>query len=310
MTQISIIIPIYNVENYIANCLDSIIAQSYTDFEAICIDDGSTDNSLNILRQYEKIDSRIKVVSKKNQGVSAARNKGLELANGQYISFIDSDDEIDSHFLEAMSFVLENNNDVDLAWVDVQKGEARQKYPYKFSFQTYENIFTHYLSRKKPKILSSTVNKLYRKSLLEDIRFPEGMTVGEDLVFLYQVLYKTKKAIHIPQRLYFYRYREESAVHKKLTKQRIEDEFLSAKMLWDLFKDKQMPRSTKKKLNQYVAKRFLYNVIKLPKQKDKENFSYWVKTYMPFLQKLEKEGIFQTKHLSIKNKLLYWWHQR
>lgn len=98
--MISIIVPVYNTEAFISKCIESILAQSYNDFELLLIDDGSTDNSGIICDKYSDIDKRIKVFHKKNAGVGAARNTGIEKANGQYITFIDSDDYIDSHYLE------------------------------------------------------------------------------------------------------------------------------------------------------------------------------------------------------------------
>ena len=140
--KISFIIPVYNVEEYLGQCLDSVLAQSYEDFEAICIDDGSTDSSLNILKKYEKKDKRIKIISQKNQGVSVARNAGLDAARGEYISFVDSDDAIDAEFIKTMLTALEENPQADFAWVDVQKGSELKKYDSKRRKQRYIIIYS------------------------------------------------------------------------------------------------------------------------------------------------------------------------
>ena len=102
MPKISIIIPVYKVEEYLPACLDSVLAQTFTDWEAICVNDGSPDNCGAILAEYAQKDSRIKVISQENQGVSVARNKALENAQGEYISFLDSDDELAPTFLQKM----------------------------------------------------------------------------------------------------------------------------------------------------------------------------------------------------------------
>ena len=102
MTKISIIVPVYNVEKYLKECLDSLINQTLEDIEIICINDGSTDNSLAILEEYQKKDSRIKVFSQKNQGVSAARNLGIEKATGEYLTFLDSDDRLELNTCEIL----------------------------------------------------------------------------------------------------------------------------------------------------------------------------------------------------------------
>ena len=98
MDKISVIVPAYNAENYVSNCIESILRQSYSYFELILIDDGSIDNSLNICKEYEKRDPRIKVYTQPNSGPSTARNKGLKNITGTYITFVDSDDFIDENF--------------------------------------------------------------------------------------------------------------------------------------------------------------------------------------------------------------------
>ena len=100
MPKISVIIPVYNVEKYLGQCLDSVVNQTFKDIEIICIDDGSTDSSLDILKKYAQIDSRIIIINSENNGVSEARNKGIERAKGDYIYFIDGDDYIDQQCLE------------------------------------------------------------------------------------------------------------------------------------------------------------------------------------------------------------------
>ena len=113
MEKISIIIPVYNTENYIEKCIDSIIKQTYSNIEIFLINDGSTDNSLNICKKYEIIDKRINVIDIKNKGVSNARNIGLNLCKGNYITFIDSDDFVEKDYIKTMyNKIKENNVDV------------------------------------------------------------------------------------------------------------------------------------------------------------------------------------------------------
>ena len=102
MPKISIILPVYNVEKYLKQCLDSIINQTFTDFECICVNDGSTDSSLKILQQYASKDNRFKIINQENKGLSESRNIGLSVAIGDYILFIDSDDFIDNNFCEVL----------------------------------------------------------------------------------------------------------------------------------------------------------------------------------------------------------------
>ncbi len=115
MTKISVIIPVYNVEKYLRECLDSVVNQTLKDIEIICVNDGSTDNSLEILKEYEKQDSRIKIIDKKNEGAGVARNHGLQIASGKYIYFMDSDDFLDNNALEILyTKISEENADICL----------------------------------------------------------------------------------------------------------------------------------------------------------------------------------------------------
>ena len=112
MCKISIIIPIYNSEKYLTHCLDSILKQTYQDFEVILVNDGSTDNSAKICDNYTITDARFKVIHKQNQGVSIARNTGISYAKGEYISFIDSDDWIENDYLKNMINVADSSSDI------------------------------------------------------------------------------------------------------------------------------------------------------------------------------------------------------
>ena len=114
MTKLSVIIPVYNVEEYLNECLDSITNQTLEGIEIICIDDGSTDNSPNLLKEYQKKDQRIKIITKENGGQATARNLGIKEAHGEYIAFIDSDDFIEPEMLEKLYTKAKNNN-LDIA---------------------------------------------------------------------------------------------------------------------------------------------------------------------------------------------------
>ena len=110
MKKVSVIVPVYNVEKYLSRCLESLINQSLKDIEIICINDGSTDNSLQILKQFAYKDNRIKIINQTNSGQSVARNKGLAIASGKYIGFVDSDDWIDNDYYEKMFETIERTN--------------------------------------------------------------------------------------------------------------------------------------------------------------------------------------------------------
>ncbi|MDU2552528.1 MAG: glycosyltransferase family 2 protein, partial [Staphylococcus epidermidis] len=102
MSEISIIVPVYNVENYLKKCVESILSQTFTDFELLLVDDGSTDSSGEMCDELKRLDERIKVIHKENGGLSSARNAGIDVAKGKYLTFVDSDDYIDTHMLEVL----------------------------------------------------------------------------------------------------------------------------------------------------------------------------------------------------------------
>lgn len=308
MPKISIIIPCYKVEKYLRRCLDSVLAQTFKNWEAICVNDGSPDECGNILDEYAKCDYRIKVIHQENQGVSAARNNGLQHANGDFISFIDSDDEISPVFLEEMFKALQKRPEAGFAWCNFEKGKDKTDWNFfEISEQVYNKPFDHYVQHQKPKIVSAIWNKLYRKNLLENITFSEDLSVGEDLIFLYQVLYRAKCAAYINSDMYFYRTRENSAMTKPLTQKRLDDELLIAIKLSGMFNNEILDKKTKKDIEHYIAKRLFGYVINFTKKKDKINYNKWLAQYLPVLKKLEKQGIFRPHDLSIKNRIIYYW---
>ena len=207
MPKISIIIPAYNVEKYLSQCLDSILAQTFKDFECICVNDGSTDNTLTILREYANKDNRIKIINQKNSGSSVSRNNGIKQALGQYISFIDADDWVTENYLEILySKIIETDADIVRA-------------SYKFYHQK-DNVYESARIRRIHEIKDNTDierlykgyagafvwAKLYKISLMRDnnIYFYEGKT-AEDCPFSSLVYLYAKKICFITDELYFYR---------------------------------------------------------------------------------------------------------
>lgn len=215
--KISVIIPVYNVEKYLRRCLESIINNTYKNIEIICVNDGSPDNSLNILNEYAAKDSRMVVLSKSNGGLSSARNKGIKESTGEYITFIDSDDWVHPQFFEILIQTLEYDN-TDVAICGFSQVEK------------YEDCFINYLNngydRKKwiisiDELLHDKKYKmfkvyscgvLYKKNKIYSL-FPEGIKVIEDNIFnlLNLPLYSKISIINIP--IYFYYYNNESIMH-------------------------------------------------------------------------------------------------
>lgn len=208
--MISIIIPIYNVSQYLNECIQSVVNQSYKDFECVLIDDGSSDGCEMICDQWAQKDSRIKVIHQSNQGVSKARNRGIAEAQGEYIIFIDSDDWIDPNYLNELFQPIEKYN-VDLVVCGLQQqynNGTFQNYSYKTGIIKIEKQFTNeFTDINKQFLLFGPVIKLYRKSIIQkhNIHFPPEYTYGEDLIFNYNYLEYVKAIYIVNQCLYHYR---------------------------------------------------------------------------------------------------------
>lgn len=213
---ISVIIPVFNMEKYLSRCLDSILSNTYHNLEIICVDDGSTDRSLEILREYEAKDERFRVITKENGGVSSARNLGMDQATGAFISFIDPDDFIHEQYFEILiEAIAQTNADVVCcSFRSVQdkdlpiETEHITFNPEALQIYSTGQIFLSHNLR------SFCWGKLLRSDLLSETRFREDMNYSEDSVFIAEVWERRiniKTAI-IPDLLYFYYYREASLV--------------------------------------------------------------------------------------------------
>ena len=191
--KISVIIPVYKVEEYLPRCLDSVLGQTHTDLEIILIDDGSPDNSGKLCDQYAAKDDRIKVIHKENGGVSSARNAGLDAATGDYIGFVDSDDWIEP---DMYAFLLENAvaYDADISMCAAYFYHEGKQLPIECSANTY---CIDRVEAKKRTVLGGMFiwDKLYKAELIKDVRYDTTYDCSEDLLFVYQALNKLNKAV-------------------------------------------------------------------------------------------------------------------
>lgn len=216
MPKLSVIVPVYKVEKFLSKCIESILNQTYKDLELILIDDGSPDKCPKICDEYAKKDDRIVVIHKENKGVSVARNTGLDIAKGNYIGFVDSDDFIDNKMYETMISELEMNKcDLAICGYDYVDEDSNVNRPYKISEN--EILNQHDVMKKQydinPTIRFGVVNKLYKKDLMGTIRFPIDLHSGEDGVVLFEYLKKVKKAVFVHKPLYKNAERQGSATH-------------------------------------------------------------------------------------------------
>lgn len=213
MVKVSVIVPIYNTEDYLNECLTSIINQSLKDIEIICIDDGSTDNSLEILREFAKMDKRITIFSQKNKGQGSARNLGLKHAKGEYICFVDSDDILKLNELKD-TYNICSKNSLDflvfkLFTYNEGTGKKYNEKQYEMEdIKSFKNKVFNYNDLKSSifKIPVSPVNKLYNGDFLRNlnIKFPENI-IFEDNIFFWDVLFNSKRISLYDEYLYIRR---------------------------------------------------------------------------------------------------------
>lgn len=215
MSEISVIVPVYKVEKYLSRCIDSILAQTFTDFELILIDDGSPDNCGAICDEYARKDARVSVIHQENLGVSVARNSGLQVAKGKYIAFVDSDDYIAKDYLEILiTSIISTNADISICSFTEVAEEASDcvsvsdKACLLAEFQANDKMIELCNS---DRITNYLWNKLYKKDLFNEIRFPVNVAFWEDAAIMYRLFDLCEKVVFIDKTLYFYVCRKGSA---------------------------------------------------------------------------------------------------
>ena len=210
---ISVVVPIYNVERYVDQCIKSILNQSFDKFELILVDDGSPDNCGLICDRYATIDDRIKVIHKENGGLSDARNAGIEASDGDYITFIDGDDYVCKWYLETLYlYQVEYKADIVQAKYTYYPSELIKKVEHHdpLFINNGDEAFKSLLMRGEASEASCV--KLYRKTLFDTIRFPIGR-INEDTLTTYKLLKCSKTCVFIADPIYFYRYNNSGILH-------------------------------------------------------------------------------------------------
>ena len=216
---LSVIVPVYKVESYLSRCLDSILNQTFTDFELILVDDGSPDRCGTICDEYAARDPRIRVIHKENGGLSSARNAGIDIARGQWLGFVDSDDWITPDCYEKLLACARRQNvklvcagrwDVSEKTVETTPGLCPEKEETVSGTELARRIFTwNHMD-------SAAWDKLYRAELFADIRYPVGR-VNEDVPVTYRLALKAGEAALCPERVYYYLHRQGSITYSKIS---------------------------------------------------------------------------------------------
>lgn len=259
---VSIIIPVYNVEKYLRECLNSVIKQTLTQIEIICINDGSTDSSADILKEYSSADHRITIITKENGGLSNARNAGLKIATGQYITFLDSDDYLTLNALESL-YNKATNEELDIlifcAKSFSEKGFSSHKGK---QYTICPLALTKVLSGPDFFVTSFKCNnhigtspiKIYRNDFLKDnnLKFIEGI-YHEDEPFYYEAILAAKRVAKIPEQFYCRRYREGSITTISKNSKHIIGKLAAISRILELSKSKQLSANELQTTMEFVA---------------------------------------------------------
>jgi len=292
---ISVIVSVYNIEKYIKKCVDSIRTQSYNNLEIILVDDGSDDTSGRICDKYAEIDSRICVIHKKNGGLSSARNAGLDIARGKYISLIDGDDYIHPQMFEKMLAILINEKaDMISCGFQLVKEGIKENFSY-----LQKNILPEYVCVEGKEILhqlwirdNETVvqwNKLFRCELFKNCRYPEGR-YHEDVYVIHHLLYKCKKVVYLHEKLYYYVQRQKSIMHTESRKV-IFDAIEGYEERINFFKEHEFIKEYRKTIRM-LFKYFKWKYDMMTAQNEKKERDWLV-------------GIYQDKYVKYQEELHY-----
>lgn len=314
---ISIIIPVYNVEKYLPRCLDSVLSQSYRNIEVILVDDGSTDRSGSICDDYKLKDSRITVLHQENNGVSSARNLGLDAAHGEWIGFVDSDDYIASNMYE----VLVNNAlqfNVDISYCGMQQfqldGNVENIYGTgeKRAVTKEEAIKGYFFDKSIQPFMYALWNKIFSAIILKKVRFDRNLAIGEDILFVFDCLQECNSLYFEDQCLYYYMRRSNSAMTSSFSDKRMDyivaveriaglcnTQYLFAQEeseRWQYFHYlitcRQLicnPAYKKKYINKFIEmKKFLKNKKSkyYSKLGIKRKIDFWLVCYFPFIYRI------------------------
>lgn len=299
---ISVIIPVYNVKQYIERCIDSILNQTYKNIEIILVDDGSTDGCDEICNMYAEKDKRIKVVHIKNSGVSNARNVGLKLANGNFITFVDADDYIDMTCIEKM-YKLCTDEQCDIGIIGILENNELAKKTNASGESTNmvlsaEDALKEMLNEKY--YYGNVWGKIYKTNIWKDTYFNENTAIGEDMEVLYKVLLKSNKVnVNTNERLYYYtKNRNDSATKSNYNKNWEKEIAICENILKEC-------RENHKDVFPFALKRYIrinYSCIVKILTYDSKNKEIYTELRKNIL-KYKKDGIYNKFDLKMKVKI-------
>tara|TARA_Y100000590_G_scaffold270884_1_gene304179 strand:+ start:2505 stop:3401 length:897 start_codon:yes stop_codon:yes gene_type:complete len=289
MAKVSLVVPVYNVEKFLRRCLDSVLGQTLEDFEVICVNDGSPDNSLEILEKYSKKDNRVKVITQKNKGLSGARNTGIENATGEYICFLDSDDVIHPQYLEILLENADKQTISKCSFVDFSYDKELKFNNITKVSGIIKNAFKFYSSVDDVKL--SAWGKMYHKDIIANYRFNEKCFFSEDVLFHTDALADNIEVNEIDSKLYFYFENPESLVHAKSTLKKVMSLLLVAETISTKYKNN-------KDVYKYRTSKALSNAIKSLETVEEDKTEAYNK-----IKDLKNRNLITYKNLSLRKKI-------
>lgn len=305
---ISVIIPVYNVEKYLPQCINSVLEQSYQNFEIILVNDGSKDTSGAICDNYSKKDSRIKVIHQENAGASAARNTGLKIVSGEYVYFLDGDDWLERNAFEEMvkSMQKEQTDFVffDAYSIDENSGNISKKhYSHK---ETYKNgkgheIMKQLLTNKEFHVAPWSMFFRTKFLMQSKIYFEEGI-IYEDMLFAYQVFSMAQKVAYVPAYLYFRRYRENSVMTSKV----VQKNFVSAVKVYEQVRDYSEKLTDDRRCDEYIVK-CAYNAINVYDRLSSKDKKTYQDEYIRMKRNIVSNQAYGDRALQLRCYGKIWW---
>ena len=315
--KITIIIPCYKVEGYLPECLDSVINQTFNDWQAICVDDGSPDNCGKILDEYANKDRRIKVIHQENKGLSGARNAAYPYIDTPYTMFLDSDDLLHHQTLELAYNKIEEALG-DVLWFDIEEFNDGKKIEQKVisknnEVKIYHNPFRFYVAKdqlfttRRKRMPGVVWNKLYKSEFVKTTPNALGISPGEDMLFTIEIVSKVSNLVHLREKLYFYRQRE-SSIMGSLNYEKIKTNMRKEiNWLQKIKNDLNETNAGDEKIaifDKYLADRVFFKKILRPflrGQKDSQSKEY--------IDKLIKSGLFNFKIMKLKFRFVLFLYQ-
>lgn len=329
MAEISIVLPVYNTEKFLRRCIDSILNQTFSNFELIIVNDGSPDNSKEIMEEYAKKDKRIITIYKENGGPSDAKNKGIEYSfensQSQWITFIDSDDCIHPQYLELLYNAVKKDN-TQISVCEISRFKSDEEIKELISSTNFnenqENYYNHtklssqqlYLNYTKKIVYVGPWAKLYKKSLFSEIRFPKGK-LWEDLATTYKFILSVDYCSTVEHPLYYYFVNPEGIIQRKWTPKRL-DEFEAYEQQLEFFKPQPKYAEIYKSLQLTYIKAINYSYYLLSnsqlEKKEKKHYKKLltkkmrkaIKEYDKKLSFNENKGIYDVAHPKLMT--IYW----